>query len=257
MPTRSGAIAAGCLLYWASAALAQNGDDFQPQPAVARTARYAVEGLALGSRIAFDSSAYREYKCAPSDQFDGFLWCQKMSRNGGRPWSFETKYSMLHSRDGTIVYVNRHQRPVLVGPDEAEREIQNYSRTLGESPRITRMPSRSGIHNAVLAAWGGIELEALDDHSLKSLAEGTSPKKGLLIDFIGDLTRSAQDGLPVYRIAGSAGFVWVAGFDHKGRGVLRFAAVDASTLQPGSLRLNDRAHPRRISNPHDRMNLKT
>src|SRR5262249_55365045 len=47
--------------------------------------------------------------------------------------------------------------------------------------------------------------------------------------------RSAQDGLPVFRIAGGAGFVWVAGFDHKGRGVLRFAAVDASTLQPGSL----------------------
>jgi hypothetical protein len=97
------------------------------------------------------------------------------------------------------------------------------------------MPSRSGTHNAVLAAWGAIELEALDSHSLKSLAEGTSPKKGLLIDFIGDLTRSAQEGLPVYRIAGGAGFVWVAGFDHKGRGVLRFAAVDASTLQPGPL----------------------
>jgi hypothetical protein len=97
------------------------------------------------------------------------------------------------------------------------------------------MPSRSGISNAVLAAWGGIELEALDNHSLKSLAEGTSPKKGLLIDFIGNLTRSAQEGLPVYRIAGGAGFVWVASFDHKGRGVLRFAAVDASALQLGPL----------------------
>ena len=60
-------------------------------------------------------------------------------------------------------------------------------------------------------------------------------KKGLLIDLIGNLTRSAQDGLPVYRIAGGAGFVWVAGFDHKGRGVLRFAAVDASAIQRGSL----------------------
>ena len=244
-------LAAGCLLCWASAALAQNVDDFQPQPAAARSARYAVEGLALGTRIGFDSPAYREYKCAPSDQFDGFTWCQKTHREGGRRWSFETKYSMLHSRDGTIVYVNRYQRPAIVRPDEAESEIQNYSRRLGESPRVTRMPSRSGIHNAVLAAWGGIELEALDDHSLKSLAEGTSPKKGLLIDFIGDLTRSAQEGLPVYRIAGGAGFVWVAGFDHKGRGVLRFAAVDASTLQPGSLAVgrpsaspNDQRPPR-------------
>ena len=137
MPTRPAVLAAGCLLCWASAALAQNGDDFQPQPAVARTARYAVEGLALGSRIAFDSSAYREYKCAPSDQFDGFTWCQKTHREGDRRWSFETKYSMLHSRDGTIVYANRYQWPALVGPDEAESEIQNYSRRLGESPRLT------------------------------------------------------------------------------------------------------------------------
>ena len=60
-------------------------------------------------------------------------------------------------------------------------------------------------------------------------------KKGLLIDLIGNLTRSAQEDLPVYRIAGSAGFVWVAGSDHKGRGVLRFAAVDASAIQRGSL----------------------
>jgi hypothetical protein len=137
VPRRSGVLAAGCLVCWASAALAQNGDDFQRQPAVARTARYAVEGLALGSHIAFDSSAYCEYKCAPSDQFDGFFWCQKISRNGTRRRSFETKYSMLHSRDGTIVYVNRYQRPALVGPDEAESEIQNYSRRLGESPRLT------------------------------------------------------------------------------------------------------------------------
>ena len=137
MRTRSGVLAAGCLLCWASAALTQNVADFQPQQAAARTARYAVEGLALGSRIAFDSSAYREYKCVPSDQFDGFAWCQKTHREGDRRRSSETKYSMLHSRDGTIVYVNRYQRPALVGPDEAESEIQNYSRRLGESPRLT------------------------------------------------------------------------------------------------------------------------
>jgi hypothetical protein len=108
------------------------------------------------------------------------------------------------------------------------------------------MPTRFGISKAVLAAWGGIELEALDNHSLKSLAEGTSPKKGLLIDFIGNLTRSAQEGLPVYRIAGVAGFVWIVSFDHKGRGVLRFSAVDASALQPGPLAVG-----RPIASPKD------
>src|SRR5262249_9496333 len=43
---------------------------------------YAVEGLALGAHIPFDSSAYREYKCSPSDQFDGFTWCQQHASRG-------------------------------------------------------------------------------------------------------------------------------------------------------------------------------
>ena len=36
---------------------------------------YAVSGLALGERLQFDSAAYREYKCSPSDQFGEFTWC--------------------------------------------------------------------------------------------------------------------------------------------------------------------------------------
>jgi hypothetical protein len=37
---------------------------------------YAVEGLSLGSGVHFDSADYREYQCHPSDQFDGFTWCE-------------------------------------------------------------------------------------------------------------------------------------------------------------------------------------
>jgi hypothetical protein len=95
------------------------------------------------------------------------------------------------------------------------------------------MPRRSETSNTVLATWGKVELETLDNDSVRLLAEGKSPKKGLLIDFIGNFTRSAQEGLPIYRILGGAGFVWVASFDQKGRGALRFAAVDASASQPG------------------------
>jgi hypothetical protein len=55
-----------------------------------------------------------------------------------------------------------------------------------------------------------------------------------LIDFLGNFVRSAKEGLPIYRIGGGAGFVWAGNFDQKGRGTLRFAAVDASafTLPP-------------------------
>ena len=204
-----------------------------PQPIAGLTPTYSVEGVALGSRIQFDSSAYREYKCSQSDQFDGFTWCQKTRRENAQRSFFEAIYSILLSHDGTVVYVNRYQRPTVFDPNEAERDIQDYSRKIGESPRITKMPGRSGSSKAVLATWGKVELETLDNDSVRLLAKGRSPKKGLLIDFIGNFTRSAQEGLPIYHILGGPGFVWVASFDQKGRGALRFAAVDASASQPG------------------------
>src|SRR5262249_10056269 len=56
--------------------------------------------------------------------------------------------------------------------------------------------------------------------------------KGYFIDFIGNFARSAKEGLPVYRLSGGAGFVWVASYGRRGRGTLRFLAVDASALSP-------------------------
>ncbi len=82
----------------------------------------------------------------------------------------------------------------------------------------------------MIALWGKIALEPLDQDSIKILAEGKSPKKGLLIDYVGNFARSAKEGMPIYRIIGGAGFLWAASFDQAGRGTLRFAAVDASGL---------------------------
>jgi hypothetical protein len=190
---------------------------------------YAVSGLALGARVQFDSSAYREYKCGPSDQFDGFTWCQKTRKDKERRGTFNATYSILHSRDGTAVYVNRYQEPAFFGATEAADDIQRYSRKIGESPRITRLPHRAGLPNGILASWGKVELEPLDNDNIKALAEGRRPTtKGYFIDFIGNFARSANEGLPIYRLSGGAGFVWLAFYDQKGRGILRFLAVDAS-----------------------------
>jgi hypothetical protein len=73
------------------------------------------------------------------------------------------------------------------------------------------MPPRPEVPHGILAAWGKVVLEPLDIESLKTLAEGKRPTtKGYLIDFIGNFARSAKEGLPVYRLGGGAGFVWVA-----------------------------------------------
>jgi hypothetical protein len=200
-----------------------------PDQSSAQT-KYAVDGLAVGSRLKLDSTAYREYKCSPSEQFEGFTWCQRTRNDQERRGALTATYSILHAQDGSVVYVNRFQEPAFLGRNEADKDIQQYSRRIGESARITKMPHRAGLPDGMIALWGKTTLEQLDQDSIKILAEGRSPKKGLLIDFIGNFTRSAKEGLPVYRISGGAGFLWAASFDQEGRGTLRFAAVDASGL---------------------------
>src|SRR5262249_15776328 len=165
-----------CLLASASPALAQRPDDFRwtsgtiaqpvtvhvaqaqlerqdPQPIGDGRWTYAVSGVVLGATVKFGSSAYREYKCGPSDQFDGFTWCQKTGTEKERRGKFAATYSILHSRDGVAVYINRYQEPAFFGTSEADDDIQRYSRKIGETPRITRMPQQAGLPNGILASW--------------------------------------------------------------------------------------------------------
>ena len=199
--------------------------------AIAAT-EYAVDGLAVGTRLNFGSASYREYKCSPSDQFDGLTWCQKTRTDKERRGPYIAAYSLLHSKNGNLSYINRSQEPAFFNPNEAELNIQRYSRKLGESARILKMPHRSSLPDGVIAVWGKITLEPLDQESIKTLADGKNPRKGFLIDYLRDFTRSAKQGLPIYRIDGGPGFIWAASFDRKGRGTLRLAAVDVSGFAP-------------------------
>src|SRR5262249_41834080 len=193
---------------------------------------YAVDGLAVGTQLDFGSASYREYKCSPSDQFDGLTWCQKTRSDKERRRPYIEAYSLLHSRDGNILYLNRSQQPAFFNPKEAEANIQRYSRKIGESPRIMKMPHRGGLPDGLIAVWGKITLEPLEQESIKILADGKGPRKGLLIDFLGNFARSAKEGLPIYHIDGGPGFIWAASFDQKERGTLRLAAVELSGFSP-------------------------
>jgi ribosomal protein L9 len=202
--------------------------------AIAAPTEYAVDGLAVGTQLNFGSASYREYKCSPSDQFDGLTWCQKTRTDKERRRSYIAAYSLLHSRDGNILYINRTQEPAFVNPKEVEVNIQRYSRKIGESPRIMKMPHRGSLPDGLIAVWGKITLEPLDQESIKTLADGKNPRKGFLIDYLRDFTRSAKQGLPIYRIDGGPGFIWAASFDQKERGTLRLAAVELSGFSPAS-----------------------
>src|SRR5215468_4750285 len=224
---RIGAAAMGaCIVVFAYVVLYGN--------AIAAPMEYAVDGVAVGTQLNFDSASYREYKCSPSDQFDGLTWCQKTRSDKERRRSYIAAYSLLHSRDGNILYINRSQEPAFFNAKEAEVNIQRYSRKIGESPRIMKMPHRGSLPDGLIAVWGKIMLEPLDQESIKILADGKGPRKGLLIDFLGNFARSAKEGLPIYRIDGGPGFIWAASFDQKERGTLRLAAVELSGFSPSS-----------------------
>ena len=92
---------------------------------------YAVDGLAVGTRLNFGSASYREYKCSPSDQFDGLTWCQKSRADKERRGSYIAAYSLLHSKNGNLSYINRSQEPAFLKPSEVELNIQRYSSKLG------------------------------------------------------------------------------------------------------------------------------
>jgi hypothetical protein len=196
---------------------------------------YGVGGLALGAKVGFGGAAYREYQCVRSEKFDGFVWCAKTTSDKEVRGPFKVWSSMMHAQNGMVVYVNRYQEPAYWGASEVSDDIRRYSLKIGEEPHIIHMPVRPGLPNGTLATWGKVVLEPIVGDELRLLGEGKPLSKGIAIDFIGDFTRSARQGLPVYRIEGGAGFVWAASYDEKGRGTLRSSAVDASAYSHATM----------------------
>ena len=200
----------------------------------APTQPFTVNGLALGARVPSGSASYKAYDCGPSSLFKGFTWCHRTSTEKKSGTKINTSYSLLHSADGAVVYANQSSEPSSYTSKEVKAELQRLKDKYGAQPRILNMPHKPEFAEGVIATWGDVTLEPLDAESMKVLATGKSPGKGLLLDFIGNLRRSAQVGLPVYRLAGGAGFVWSASYGKKGGGALRSAAVDASAFSPGA-----------------------
>jgi hypothetical protein len=140
-------------------------------------------------------------------------------------------HSILQSQDGTAYYVDSYFQPAFSDPNNIQSEIDRMSSEFGQQARIIRMSQREGLPSAVMAIWGAIELEPLKPDEISVVASGGSTP-GILISFLGDEERAAKAGVPVYRLAGGAGFLWVATFDQNGRGVLQYLAIDDSKIEP-------------------------
>jgi serine protease Do len=215
------------------------GQDTVPMPdpsatrgrtATSQEPPYVVDGLALYGHVRFESEAYKQYHCTPSEKFSGFTWCHKERTEETQRGEVTASNSILHSQDGSAVYVNRYIEPAFFGANDVRSEIERLSAKFGERGRQIWMPQREGLPSAVIVVWGKIELVQLPPADASVVASGGS-HKGLLISFLGDLQRSARAGVAVYQLAGGAGFVWAAAFKQDGRGVLRFLTIDASQIE--------------------------
>lgn len=181
---------------------------------------YAVDGLNLGAKVSFESSVYRQYQCNPSEQFNGFSWCTRKVPESSRRGPFVSSYSILHSPDGTVSYVNRYLEPAWFSGNEANEDIGRLAKKYGQ-PSVMAMPQAEGLQG-LMASWGSVTLLPLDANNVAQLAQGRDIRAGLMVDFLGNFRRSAQLGLPIYRLAGGPGFVWAANW---GPGRARHAAV--------------------------------
>ena len=203
----------------------------QVRPLESAKSMYSIEGLALGERV-FNKISYRDYKCESSEQFPVLTSCRKISDGESNGQRFKSFSRILHAADGEAVYINRELEPAFFRPNDLNDEIARLSARFGSQPSVIRMPSRPGYSNGIIASWGEVALEPLDADSVAELAAGRNVRRGYMIDFIANFGRSAQMGLPIYRLGGRAGFVYAASHDEKGRGRLRFFAVDVSAFSP-------------------------
>src|SRR5262245_27708716 len=199
--------------------------------ASAATSSYVIEGLTLGEQFRPE----RDYQCKPSIQFTDVTWCLRRKPGRAVRGSFMSSTSILQGPNGAIGYVNREVEPAFFGDDEMQNEITRLTAKLGERARVMRLPPRPGLPNAVIASWGAVELEQLDDDVVETLAGEATPRLGLLVDYLNDIKRSAQLRLPIFRLGGGAGYLWSASSDDGGRGHLRSLIIDASILAPGKV----------------------
>ena len=214
-----------------------------PHETALQRSPYVVDGLALGERVNFGSAIYSAYECNPSDQFPGFTWCQRKRQEARGRQRVLLSNSILHGSDGTAAYINRSIQPAFLRENEVKQEMGRLSSRFGESARTLNMPVRQGLPQAVIASWGKVKLVEIDAKTMSFLAAGESPRAGLLVDFLGDLQKSAKLGLPVYRLSGGAGYVWNGSFDRKGIGHLRFLAVDTSALSSEPVTADQQSTP--------------
>ncbi len=214
----------------------------EPSESLGYMTPFAIEGLGVGTPVVPNSPQYKRYRCKPSEQYENSVTCKFSETKEG----IHKVITILHLYNNIVTYINKSVDPASFTRKGVEGEIRRLSQRFGSGPRI--YSSKVGL----IAAWGDIKLQQLTQNDLAVLAQDQNPNLGFLVDYLMNFHDSAKAGLPVYRLGGGKGFVWIAKFDDNvNEGVLRFLAADPSQMKLGALERPEPPPPRPAQEHHD------
>jgi hypothetical protein len=191
---------------------------------------FAVDRLALGAVVDADSLMRQSYACKPSEDYPGFTWCKHTQNEQRATGPLSISSTIVLAGDGTVVYVNKDVFPAFFNDRDVGNEIDRLSVKFKLRPRFLPAVKRPGKPTAVMASWGGVDFIPLEPDKREAIAQGLPAHAGILAAQTGTFMESVREGLPIYRLAGKAGFFYLAGFDANGQGALRIFAIDPSRL---------------------------
>jgi len=199
-------------------------------PALAQS-MFSVDRIDLGDFVDPDALMRDAYSCKPSDDYPGFTWCKRARSEQLASGPITKSNSVLFGADGAVAYVNRDVFPVYFDRADIANEIDRLSRKFRLSPRLHPIVRRPGSPPAAMASWGGLVFTPLEQDRRDLILQGQPARAGVLVAQTPTFSESARENLPIYRLSGNAGFAYVAGYDDRGQGSLRYFAMDPSRLK--------------------------
>jgi tetratricopeptide (TPR) repeat protein len=204
-----------------------------------RAAQYAIDGFAIGQPVASGNPNYRSYSCKPSEQFADALDCERTQQKNIGGHAVTVSNTLIHTRDGVAIYEIMDVAPSSVSNAAVQNEIGELTRAIGEKPAsANRQEMGRDVTTVITATWGAVALEDVQGYDLDMLAAGGNLRLGMAFDPLGDTKASADQYLPISRLAGGLGYVYSASFDKQGRVRRRYIAIDPKQVAVRQFRLS-------------------
>ena len=194
----------------------------------ALSAEFSLGGLTLGERITLATPLLRSYICKPSSDLPNYTRCDNtpspMSDFIGPP------KTLIYSPNGTLVFLLKQINSRTLDEPASRAEIEQLSTQFQAHPtKLQQFSSNTEKTRIIIATWGDVNPQALNKSETYLLPAKGTISKDFLIQ-LSNSTGSPQSEIPVLiKLAGGAGYVYIARFDFNGRGTQIHIAADFSS----------------------------